>query len=421
MGARPRATVDRAFGHFAWSQSASQMAARVGEAAMPLIALAMHIPNAQIGLISFAQFLPVMLFTLLFGAWIDGTSKSTPMLVGHAGRAMVFGILGWLAAIDQLGLPVLLAGVFVAGTFTAAFDVAVQGIVPQLVAPSRLIAANGRVQLTYSVAQVVGPSLAGFLVGLSQPFVALLVIAATYAIACAVFAPARAASPRPERTGGSRPNVFGRLWEGIRFSFSDRVLVRLLAAGTAFNLLEQALITTFLVYGNRELNLSASMLGLLLASSGAGAVLAAAIMRGRGPRRPTATMLGWMGAATLAPLLLITVSGHSVTSGSTIVVVFFTYGAGLVVYNVIAVSVRQHRASADMRSRVGAVYRFFAYGALGFGGLLSSALIATCGPRWALITIVLAMAAGTIIYATQLWSVRKDLDKTLNHIGPQLP
>lgn len=213
MGARPRATVDRAFGHFAWSQSASQMAARVGEAAMPLIALAMHIPNAQIGLISFAQFLPVMLFTLLFGAWIDGTSKSTPMLVGHAGRAMVFGILGWLAAIDQLGLPVLLAGVFVAGTFTAAFDVAVQGIVPQLVAPSRLIAANGRVQLTYSVAQVVGPSLAGFLVGLSQPFVALLVIAATYAIACAVFAPARAASPRPERTGGSRPNVFGRLWE----------------------------------------------------------------------------------------------------------------------------------------------------------------------------------------------------------------
>lgn len=132
-------------------------------------------------------------------------------------------------------------------------------------------------------------------------------------------------------------------------------------------------------------------------------------------------MLGWMGAATLAPLLLITVSGHSVTSGSTIVVVFFTYGAGLVVYNVIAVSVRQHRASADMRSRVGAVYRFFAYGALGFGGLLSSALIATCGPRWALITIVLAMAAGTIIYATQLWSVRKDLDKTLNHIGPQLP
>lgn len=401
----------RVFGFFAWSQAASQMAARVADAALPLIALALHVPSSQIGLISFAQFAPVMLFTLLFGAWIDGTSKTTPILISHASRIVVFAVLGWLTAVQQVSLPVLLVGVFLAGTCTAAFDVAIQGIVPQLVPRERLIAANGRIQLTSSVAQVVGPSLAGFLVGIGEPSLALLIIAGAYALAFSVFAPTRAATRGDTQSKSTEP-VLRRLRAGLGFSIRDRVLVRLLVAGTVFNLLEQALISTFIVYGSRQLGFSLSALGLLLSVSGVGAVLAALIMRGRGPKRPTATMLGWMVAATVVPLLLITVTG-GVIAEVTIGVVFFTYGAGLVIYNVIAVTARQNRAPADMRSRVGAVYRFFAYGALGFGGLVSSALIAQFGLRTALITVVSTMAVGALIYAFQLWRIRMEIDQTL--------
>lgn len=399
------------FGFFAWSQAASQMAARVADAALPLIALALHVPSSQIGLISFAQFAPVMLFTLVFGAWIDGISKTTPILISHASRLVVFAILGWLTAIQQVSLPVLLVGVFLAGTCTAAFDVAVQGFVPQLVPRQRLMAANGRIQLTSSIAQVVGPSLAGFLVGIGEPSIALLIIAATYALAFSVFAPAHAAIRGDTQSTTTEP-VLRRLRAGLGFSIRDRVLVRLLAAGTVFNLLEQALISTFIVYGSRQLGFSLSTLGLLLSTSGAGAVLAALIMRGRGPKRPTATMLGWMVAATVVPLLLTTVTGGAIAK-VTIGIVFFTYGAGLVIYNVIAVTARQNRAPVDMRSRVGAVYRFFAYGALGLGGLASSALIAQFGLRAALLTVVSTMAVGALIYAFQLWRIRVEIDQTL--------
>lgn len=97
-----------------------------------------------------------------------------------------------------------------------------------------------------------------------------------------------------------------------------------------------------------------------------------------------------------------------------IATVFLTYGAGLVVYNVIAVSIRQHRAPDGMQSRVGAVYRFFAYGALGLGGLTSSVLVALCGVRSALTIIVCAMAGMTVLYVAQLWLVRADIDGTFD-------
>ncbi|MBF9337407.1 MFS transporter [Microbacterium lacticum] len=406
---------DARFGFFAWSQSFSQMAAQIGAAAMPLIALALHVPDAQIGFVSLAQYAPVLLFTLVFGAWIDATSKLTPMLLAHAGRAGVFFTLAWLAAAGAITFPQLLIGVFIAGTFTSAFDVSVQGIIPQLVSSDRLIRANARIQLTYSIAQVVGPSAAGLLVGLGSPGMAFLIIAVTYTVAFIVLAPLRSKAVQAKsEKNNAELGVVRRLWEGMRFSFSDRVLVRLLTAGALFNLAEQALITTFLVYAGRNLGIPTTRLGMLLAAAGVGAVLAAAATRGRLQRSLTLTMLSWMSLATFAPLLLLAVQSADLTAYVVIATVFLTYGAGLVVYNVIAVSIRQHRAPDGMQSRVGAVYRFFAYGALGLGGLTSSVLVALCGVRSALTIIVCAMAGMTVLYVAQLWLVRADIDGTFD-------
>lgn len=306
---------DARFGFFAWSQSFSQMAAQIGAAAMPLIALALHVPDAQIGFVSLAQYAPVLLFTLVFGAWIDATSKLTPMLLAHAGRAGVFFTLAWLAAAGAITFPQLLIGVFIAGTFTSAFDVSVQGIIPQLVSSDRLIRANARIQLTYSIAQVVGPSAAGLLVGLGSPGMAFLIIAVTYTVAFIVLAPLRSKAVQAKsEKNNAELGVVRRLWEGMRFSFSDRVLVRLLTAGALFNLAEQALITTFLVYAGRNLGIPTTRLGMLLAAAGVGAVLAAAATRGRLQRSLTLTMLSWMSLATFAPLLLLAVQSADLTA-----------------------------------------------------------------------------------------------------------
>jgi len=401
-----------AFQRFAWSQASSQLAAHTASAAIPLLALTtLHVQDTQVGLLSFAQFLPVILLTLLLGAIIDSTSKVTPMLIGHAGRAIVFALLAVLAATGTLQLPTLLAAVFLAGALTAAFDVAVQGIVPYLAPSAKLVEANRRIQLTYSLAQVLGPTVAGALVGLGHPALAFVAISIVYAGAFLFLLPVRATPTKPESPLNA--SVFRLLKAGLRFSFSDRVLRRLLIAGSIFNLTEQALITTFLVRASRDLGISAGLLGVILSAGGLGAVVAAAAMRRAKPRSPAVLMVVAMSAATLSPILLLFVSDAGVVDQVLAIMVFFLYGSGLVVYNVLAVTLRQQRAPQVMRSRIGAVYRFFAYGSLGFGGLVSSALIAVAGAALALVLIVAGMTVATVVYASSLLRVRREIDDGL--------
>jgi MFS family permease len=401
----------RSFNRFWLSQSLSQFAAHTALAALPLVALTnLQVPSASVGLISFAQYVPVLLFTLLFGALIDTTTKSTPILIGHFGRAATFGVLTVLAATGSLNFPALIIAVFAAGCLTAAFDVAVQALVPAVVPRDALMFANSRIQLTYSAAQVLGPALGGVAAGLDRPAIAFGSIALGYTVAGTTFFMARIHESRPPKDHARRFDVFRKMAEGIAFSIKDPVLGTLLVAGAVFNLLEQSLITTLMVHATRELTIPTAALGVALGTTGLGAVLAA-LFASRLKRRNRAKTMGfWMCLATLSPVALTGVNGNTVYDQLILAGVFFTYGSGLVVYNVLAVSLRQERAPASMLGRVGAVYRFFAYGALALGGLVSAALIATVGSQNALYLIIGAMALSAVLYAVRLVQVRDDIN-----------
>ncbi len=398
------------FYRFWWSQSLSQLAAQIAAAAIPLIALAsLAVPSAAVGLISFVEYLPVLMFTLLLGPLIDGRTKSRPILLGHFGRAAAFGALALLVAAHSLSFPVLLAVVFVIGGLTAAFDVAVQALVPSVVPRARLVFANSRIQLSYSLAQVLGPSLGGIAASLDAPQLAFGAIALGYAVAGFIFWAGAVEEAQPEAV--TRPgSIVARITEGLSFCLKDPVLKILLAAGALFNLLEQALIATFLVHGSRTLAIPVHVLGFDLAASGLGAVCAAAFAARLKRHKRANTMALWMCIATLSPLALLLVSGPSVRDQVLMATVFFTYGAGLVVYNILAVSLRQSRAPADMLARVGSVYRFFAYGALALGGLLSAFLVGAFGSAAALHAIILCMACAAVLYAVRILRVRDEID-----------
>ena len=391
------------FSRFWASQSISQLAAQTIAAALPLIAISnLGVPDGAVGIISFAQYLPVLLFTLVLGALVDASTKRTTLLIGHFGRAVTFAVLAAVAFAGELTFPILLVAAFIGGALTAAFDVAVQALVPTIVPRERLVFANSRIQLTYSVAQVLGPSLGGIAAAFGRPGLAFGAIAVAYLTAGVIVLSRRFSERIPPRPSG---NIWRRTAVGIRYCFRDLVLKTLLTAGAVFNLLEQALIVTFLIYGVRTLGLSVAALGLTLGVSGLGAVVAAVLtVRGR-RRNRIITMIIWMSLAMLSPIALLFVKDASVISQLVIAAVFFTYGAGLVVYNIQAVSMRQERADPEMLGRVGAVYRFFAYGALALGGLVSAILTQTLGLTSAMYVLIITMALATIVWVVLVFGL----------------
>src|SRR6266705_3198991 len=113
------------FNRLAWSNLAAQSAEQIALAAAPIVAvLLLGVGEGQTGLLQTALTLPFILFAI----------------------------------------PAALLG-FIAVCGTVAYSVAAPALVPSLVTPEQLPAANARIELARTVAFAGGPALGGVLVG----------------------------------------------------------------------------------------------------------------------------------------------------------------------------------------------------------------------------------------------------------------
>jgi MFS family permease len=383
------------------SQSFSQLTAQSISVCLPLLAVnEIHVRSSEVGLIAGLQYAPVLVITPLLGAYIDGQRRLPWMRTAQWSRAGFYLLAAAVAAAGFLNLQVLIALVLIAGAFTAAFDVATQAFVPNLVPTHDLALANSRIQASLSFAQVVGPAIGGLLVELRAPWQAFGALAAGFAIAALILLRLRV-HERPVKDT-PRMGTIEKLTLGFRAVWSSSVLSCLSASTIWFNIFEQALITTFLTYAVRSLDVPSGKVGTLVGTGALGSILGAL---GAGRRlaltRGGTGLILSSGLAGLAPAALLAMRGDDLPSLAVGAAAFFVYGIGVTSFNVQSISIRQATIAPDLRGKTGAAYRFFAYGALMVGGLTSSALTAAFGLPGSLTICVIALVIGW--FGMALW------------------
>ena len=143
----------------------SSFGGQVTMLALPLTAaVLLHASPTQMGLLTFMEIAPFVLFSLPSGVWLDRVKKLPVYIVGEAGLAFVVGsvplawVLGWL---DMTWLYVV---GFVIGTVATVAGSAAQIVLTQVVARDRLVEAHAKNALASSGAEVAGPGLAGVLI-----------------------------------------------------------------------------------------------------------------------------------------------------------------------------------------------------------------------------------------------------------------
>src|SRR5437763_9831957 len=159
-------TLPPAFNRLAWSNLAAQSAEQVALAAAPIVAvLLLGAGEGQTGLLQTALTLPFVLFAIPAGLLADRFSRRWLMAGAEALRAL--SLLAILAALwfGLLSLPLLGLLGFIAVCGTVVYSVATPSLVPSLVPPQSLPAANARIELARTVAFAGGPALGGLRVG----------------------------------------------------------------------------------------------------------------------------------------------------------------------------------------------------------------------------------------------------------------
>ena len=362
-----------------WSgETVSLFGTQVTLLALPLTAvLALGASATQLGLVRFAEAFPYILFTLMFGAWVDRRRRRPVMILAHTARALLLGLVPLLAILHLLDLSLLGAIAFGVGVFTVLFDVTWLAYVPTLVAADELVDANGKVATSASAAEVAGPGLGGLLVqALSAPL-ALLADAFSFVVAMLTLLAIRDPEPAPAIQQETRRSLPGEIRVGLSAVWDNEYLRAIMVMSGLWNLLNGIANTVFLLYAVRGLHLGAGALGAIYAVGAIGGLIGSAISTRLGRVGRFGPVLGVAFTFGCAPwLLLPAVSGASALEIAAFILAFFLVQVGLGLWGVLTISFRQAITPNYLLGRVNASMRFTSYG-LGALGLLLSGLLAS--------------------------------------------
>jgi MFS family permease len=374
------------------SETVSLFGTQVTALALPLAAvLSLEASAGEVGILNAARFAPFIVVTLFAGVWVDRHRRRPVLIQSNLGRGILIALIPLAAAGGFLRIEYLYVIAFLVGTLTVFFDLAYQAYLPSLVDRERLTEGNSKLQASASAAEIGGPGLGGVLVQVLTAPYALLADALSYLFSAATLSTIKTPEPAPE-DAEERPRTLGAIREGFSFTLGDRYVRPIAAEAASFNLFEQAILTIFLVYAIRELELSAGMLGLVISTGAAGSLIGSILAA-----RPVVrfglgrTIIGSMVLACAGPILIPLADGPRYVLVPLLMAAFLAYGVGLGVSSVHAVTLRQAVTPAWLFGRMNASYRFFTYGAIPIGALLGGLLAETVGLRPALFISALAL------------------------------
>ena len=139
--------------------------------ALAIMAIAVAVPPITIGLVA--------------GAYVDRLDRRRIMLVSDALRGVL--VLGFIATATVAQLPILYALAFVQAAIGTFFTPARGAIIPRVIPPEGLLAANSLTQLSRITTSVIGIGLAGVIVGITGSIWPSFVLdAATFFLSVAI-------------------------------------------------------------------------------------------------------------------------------------------------------------------------------------------------------------------------------------------
>jgi DHA3 family macrolide efflux protein-like MFS transporter len=292
---------------------------------------------------------PTAVFGFFAGAIGDALGHRRAMFLSDLARVA---LIGAVPIFLDLGAPLVTAYtcVFLAATFGAVFNPARIAIIPQLVPPEQLAAANSTVASTDRTVEILGALAAGFLVA-TVGAAAFYVDAATFAISAVLLAALRV---RPHETEPFRPShLYADAVEGMRFLLREPIL----RANTYFSLAAQlalpvvnGLTPVYLVrrFANGDAEFGAALFGVAEAALAAGAVGAGLTL----PEYMTQFRKGQLllaGFGMYGVLLILLGLAPSLLPA---MVIFFLMGVANVIFVVPNITLSQEVTPPELRARV---------------------------------------------------------------------
>lgn len=375
-------------------QGISAVGTAVTGVALPLIALTdLDASPFEIGLVTAASMAAWLVVGLPLGVWVDRRYRRPLLIVADVGRAVLLATVPAAAFAGVLTIAQLVVVALLAGALTVLFDVAYPAYLPAVITRDRLVEGNGVLGATDAAAQIGGPGLGGVLIQVVGAPVTMVIDVVSFLVSAATVRAVRAVEPPPPPPPADRRGrLRAELAEGLRYVFGSVFTRTLVVCGSIANFVLGGYSAVAVVFLYRSVGAGPAVIGVLLAVSGAGAVVGS-LLADRLVRRFGDARVVWGapvvtgGAGLLLPFAFPGPGVLIFAAGA------FAFGGGIALFNVCVRAALQGLAPARLLGRISASIRLFSRGAWPLGALTGGALAGAAGPR----TALAAMMAGFVL------------------------
>jgi MFS family permease len=372
-------------------QTVSELGSGITSQALPFTALlVLAATPAQMGLLAAVAQLPVLLFSLLAGVWVDRLRRRSLLIAADLGRALLLGSvpLAWALGLLRLEQLFLVAGLV--GILSLFFNVAYRSYLPVLVKRDQLVEGNSKLSASGSVADMGGVALGGILVQwLSAPIAILFDVVS---FVCSALAVGFIRTPEPPKVVEEQENVRQEIAEGLRLVLGNRVLRALAGSSGTFAFFGNFFHALYVLYAVRELGIPPAIVGVLIGAGGVGAFVGALLV-GRVTRRfgLGATLMGTLIFEALVQMPILLAGGSLPVSIAILMATQLVGDVAISIYLISEVSLRQAIVPDRLLGRANASTGFLVGGLGPVGALLGGALGEAIGARWTLLIAMLGM------------------------------
>ena len=357
------------------------------------------------GIVAAAAFVPSAFAGLIGGALADRFPRKRLLLTTIVIQTILAAILTTLAAVDHATPGLVTIIVFLSGCAGAIGFPSYQALLPDLVPPEELPAAIALGSAQWNLGRVIGPALAGIVIGLGSFELAFAFNTISFFAVIIAIAPMHLPPPSPHAHETIRKSIAG----GIRFVRNDsglRAVVTYLALNSLLAAPFIALIPAVALKVFDEEKLGTS---LFVTAQGIGAVVMALILGGLSHRVGLRRVV--LSALAVLPCALV-LYAIAPTLALATVAIFFVGGAYLGClsgFNTVA----QLRAPPALRGRVMSVNMMILGTVYPIGAVAQGAIADRFGLR--VTTAVAAVALGALVLLIR--TLRPGFDR---HLEDQL-
>jgi MFS family permease len=384
------------------SLTITSFGAQITNLALPLTAaLLLNATPMQMGILVALETLPFALFSLHAGVLLDRVRKLPVIIVADVGRGVALLAIPITAWFGSLSIEILFAVGFLCGAQNVVGGAAYQVLLAQMAGRKRLVEANAKIALGETSAALIGPGLAGGLIGvLTAPF-AVALDAISFFVSAMMLRRIVARNDVPHPSAGA--GMWSEIGEGLKLVWENRTLWGLAWLAGTWQFLHHMQIAVLILFATRELGLSAGAIGVAYACGGLGCVLASAAAQRLSAR------LG-IGPVLVHGLILTSfawqafglIGGPPWFATLALGAAMLVFDFGAILWGINYLSLRQAITPDRLLGRMTATMRFFGVAAAPLGSLVGGALATGIGLRGTLLTVGvlgLLLSAAAVVWS----------------------